>query len=217
MKTTMLKMMRGVSIAAIGLWGSTAAFGNLLLNPSLELGSSNTQADNWTLHAGDTFREDTNSFGFSAAAMHDGFLGVKMFGGDGDLAQTNILVTAGQLYDVSGFFYHSSTEDVIANDPNSTRMFMHVEWFDSGGASLGNDYTPNHNGTSPADVWVPIIAQFAAPATAVRATFHVESDAGVGGGSVFGDSFSFVPEPNTFALVMLGIAGLLRFPRKPRR
>ena len=197
---------------AIGV--TTVHAGNVLLNPSLESGSSTTQADNWTLHPGDTFRETTNVFGFTGPAMHDGLYGVKEFGGEGDLAQTNILVYANVLYDVSGWFYHSSTQDVINNSTLSTRMFMHVEWFDSGNNSLGNDYTANHNGISPADSWNQILAQFLSPAGAHHATFHVESDSNVGGGSVFGDDFAFVPEPGTMGLVLCGALLLRRIARK---
>src|ERR1041385_8060424 len=100
---------------AIGVTASHA--GNVLLNPSLESGSSTTQADNWTLHPGDTFRESIPVFGFTGSAMKDGLYAVKEFGGEGDLAQTNIPVYTNLLYDVSGWFYHSSTNDVIANDP----------------------------------------------------------------------------------------------------
>src|ERR1043166_505935 len=110
------------ALATIAIGVTTSHAGNVLLNPSLENGSSTTQADNWTLHPVDTFRETTNVFGFTGPAMHDGLYGVKEFGGEGDLAQTNIPVYANLFYDVSGWFYHSSSQDVIANDPNSTRM-----------------------------------------------------------------------------------------------
>jgi hypothetical protein len=196
----------GVLIAAAAM--ASAHAGNLLQNHSLESGTSNTDATFWTLHAGDTFREDTNSFGFTAAAMHDGFYGVKQFGGDGDISQANIPVYPNTDYDLSGWFYHSSTEDVIANSTISTRMFMHVEWFDINNVSLRNDYTANHNGTSPADVWVPIHATFNSPAGSHHATFHVESDSDVGGGSVFGDNFQFIPEPATIGLIACGAAML---------
>jgi hypothetical protein len=208
MKGTLQTHWRVLSAVGVLALAVATSHGNLLLNPSLESGSSTTQADYWTLHPGDTFRESIPVFGFTGPAMKDGLYAVKMFGGEGDLSQTNILVQPNFLYDVSGWFYHSSTEDMIANDPLSTRMFMHVEWFDSGGGSLGNDFTANHNGTSPADEWVPIIAQFLSPAGAHHATFHVESDSNVGGGSVFGDQFSFVPEP-TVAMLVLGGGWLL--------
>jgi len=197
-------------VAALSLALTPSHAGNLLQNGSLELGTSTTDATFWTLHSGDTFRESIPVFGFTGSAMKDGLYAVKEFGGEADLAQANISVLPNTLYDLSGWFYHSSTEDVIANDPNSTRIFMHVEWFDIGNNSLGNDYTANHNGTSPADQWVQITAQFLSPATAHHATFHVESDNNVGGGSVFGDDFTFIPEPATAGLLLCGAALLMR-------
>jgi hypothetical protein len=194
----------------------TAQAGNLLLNASIENGTSSTQIDNWTAHAGDTFRETTNAFGFTGPAMHDGLYAVKEFGGEGDLAQSNIAVLPGVFYDVSGWFYHSSSADVISNNTLSTRMFMHVEWFDSSNSSLRNDYTANHNGTSPADSWNQITAQFLSPATADHATFHVESDHDFGGGSVFGDDFTFIPETSMVSL-LVGGGMLLRRTRRISR
>ena len=202
------------AVATLAIGVATGQAGNLLLNPSIENGTSSTQIDNWTRHFDDTFREDTNSFGFTGAAMHDGFYAVKEFGGEGDLAQANIAVLPNTLYDVSGWFYHSSTEDVIDTNSLSTRMFMHVEWFNSSNSSLGNDYTANHNGTSPADSWNQIIAQFLSPAGSDHAAFHVESDHDVGGGSVFGDDFTFIPETSAFGLLLGGGVLLTRMTRR---
>ena len=92
-------------------------------------------------------------------------------------------------------------------------MFMHVEWFNASGTSLGNDYTANHNGTSPADQWVRISAVFNSPGGSHHATFHVESDSNVGGGSVFGDNFTFIPEPSA-SLFLIGAAVVLGLARR---
>lgn len=214
MKVTLrLKSSVFIAFATAALGLASAQAGNALQNASVELGSSTTDATFWTLHSGDTFRETIPVYGFTGTAMHDGLYAVKEFGGDGNIAQANISVLANTPYDVSGWFYHSSTEDVIANSALSTRMFMHVEWFDINNVSLGNDYTANHNGTSAADVWVPISATFNSPGTAHHATFHVESDSNTGGGSVFGDDFTFIPEPATVGLIVCGaalLAGLRR-------
>ena len=199
-----------VTLVVMVATGAAGYGQNLLLNPSIESGSSTTQIDDWTAHSGDTYRETVGAYGFTTAAMHDGSYGLKEFGGDGDLFQANISVQSGVTYTASGWFYHSSTQDAIAVDASSTRMFIHIEWFDSSNNSLRNDYSANHNGTSPADSWNLISLEVAAPVGADHATFHIETDANVGGGSVFGDDFAFqaVPEPSSFVLVAGALAGL---------
>ncbi len=181
--------------------GSTAFSQNLLANPGNETGPVGPSAW-WTPGAswdsfGYALRVTKGEYGFTGDAMHDGRYGIKMFGDAADLRQTNLPVVSGATYLASGWFYHSSTEDVISNSVFSTRMFLHVEWFDAGNALLGHDYTANHNGMSPADRWMRIERVVTAPAHAHHATFHVESDCSAGSGSVFGDSFYFGPPPRT--------------------
>lgn len=164
---------------------------NLLQNPSLEDGTTKTNVTDWTLHTGDTFREPQPVYGYTDGPYPDGDYALKMWGSEGDIYQTNIAVTGNVRYTIRGEFYHSSTEDVIAVDPLSVRMFMHVQCFDMYGNSLQNDYTINHNGTWTPDVWTQIALTVTSPFGADHATFHVETDSNVGGGAMFGDKFYF--------------------------
>lgn len=93
MKQNLIRQLAAGCLGALLSCAATASYGgNLLLNHSFESGTSNTDADFWTFHSGDTFREDTNSFGFTGPAMYDGNFGVKMFGAEGDAFQANIPV-----------------------------------------------------------------------------------------------------------------------------
>jgi len=163
------------------------------LNPGFESGAGTAIATNWVLSAGDTFREQASAFGYTDGPFPEGDFALKQFGGNGDAVQTNIPVYERFRYMLRGSFYHSSSEDTPTNSPLSTRMFMHVEWFSQGGASLRNDYTANHNGASPADLWTTLVSQVISPPGAAYADFHVESDSDISGGSVFGDAFFFGP------------------------
>jgi hypothetical protein len=164
-----------------------------LQNNGVEQGDGFSVVTNWSL-SGDGGRETTNGWGFSGQAMYDGDYALKAWGGLFDCAQSNVPVTPGYFYETGGFFYHSSSEDVISNSASSTRMFMHIEWLNATGGVIRHDYSGNHNGVSPADVWTQIVMRTVAPDGAASAVFHVETDSDLGGGSIFGDGFSFMQE-----------------------
>jgi hypothetical protein len=174
---------------------------NLLNNPGMEQGSGSTVITSWTRGSGNEYREMTNAFGYTDGEYPDGDYALKEFGGIADLYQGGISVTGSVQYAAEGFFYHSSTEDAISNHVLSTRMFMHVGWFDASNNILRNDYSANHNGTWAADLWTSIVMRVTSPDDAAFATFHVETDSGEGGGSVFGDLFSLRQEEPVFLLV----------------
>ncbi len=165
---------------------------NLLSNAGFEDGEGSSIATNWVIY-GDGYREDANAWGFTGAAMRDGAYGLKGFGGAMNCVQTNLPVVGGRSYLASGYFYHSSTEDMISNSAFSTRMFMVIEWFDGAGALIAAAFSANHNGLWPADVWTQITRYATAPTNAVTAAFHVETDSDVGGGSLFADALFFGP------------------------
>ena len=192
-RTTALILLLLPSIGCVCVLASAGTTGNLLENFGFEEGTGQTNATAWTMSIGGSFREDTNVFGYTDGPYPDGDYALKQFGGNADCFQTNLPVAERIEYELRGMFYHSSIEDIIANSEFSTRMFMHVEWFASDGRLLRHDYSSNHNGAAPSDVWTQIVLRAVAPRSADHATFHVETDSSLGGGAVFGDRFFFGP------------------------
>ncbi len=199
-------------IVVVAFATTLCAQANLLLNPSVET------ATDWT-YAGSVERAGTSSWGLPIGSYPDGEYGIKLWYEDANFYQADILVTPEVEYTVSGYFYHSATQDAIDSSADSLRAFMRIEWFNSLGGSLRNDYTANHNGTLTADAWLQISTTFTAPADAHHATFHVQADRNDGGGSIHGDMFNFavVPEPGTLSLGLIGgVVGVLLGARRLR-
>lgn len=167
---------------------------NLLGNDSFEQGEAPDSFENWwSQGSASTFREGTgaNGYDLGSGTFPDGFYALKMWGDASDLEQTSIGVAEGEPYLLRALTYHSSTEDSIAVDATSTRLFLRVEWFSGLGLSLGSDTTESHTGLSPSDQWIEIGDVFTAPAGAATATVHFETDSDTGSGSVWADLVYF--------------------------
>lgn len=163
---------------------------NLLVNPGFEFGEGLLVISNWW-RGGSGARETTNGFGFTGAAMREGEYALKGWDTDLNCFQSNLLVAAGSTYEAEGWFFHSSTADVISPTTNSTRMFMVVEWFDELHNAIALHVSSNHNGTTPADSWQPLHLTAVAPPGSATATFHVQTDSDTGAGSIFADAMFF--------------------------
>jgi len=184
--------MTAILIACPALAGSPR---NLLVNASFEEGSTRYIAG-WTgTDDPGISREETEIFGYTLGrgTFPDGRFALKVFAGNARLTQGPFPATGGAAHTVRGHFYHSSEQDRIAEDAASLRGFLRVEWLDASGALLREDFTENHNGTSPADQWVRIEQVFVAPPGTAAAVFHVQTHLDSGGGSLFIDDVFFGP------------------------
>jgi hypothetical protein len=166
---------------------------NLLVNSSFEGGEGSDRIDAWIGEGDHEFREQASVFGYTLGegTFPDGQYALKMFSGAADVFQDRIDVKGGVAYQIKGMFYHSSRQDVIDPSADSLRAFARVEWLGQDSQLVREDFTSNHNGTMPADSWIPIEAVFIAPTNAVAARLHVQTDIDSGGGSIFADQIFF--------------------------
>ncbi len=210
------RLLAGLVIAGMGVSGT--AFGNLILNPSFEDGTGQgtgfdadpaPEIDDWTYWGEDGWWTDE--------AAHDGTYSIKRWGTGLGMYQ-DFAAIAGVEYDFSLWAYDNSGEAMGAQ----SYLELRVEWWDGdpgdGGQQIGTgDSIGTFYGETATDTWTELSGSAMAPTdTQVGRFLAVTEDDGEWSGAVLFDSASAIPEPGTFAMLLLGGLGiaLLRHRRK---